>query len=324
MNQNIERIEVFLDESKEPLQVLTNPPFKVQLDTQTISDGPHSLRVVTVFKGGKTEESVLDFEVDNLPSPYVEGLDEGQQVRGVVEFEVLTGDYQAPKSKDGLTVLMAVISSIVVLGLIWAFFAFGPTSKAIVEANAAVAEEGGAVTGDAAHGEKLFADNCASCHGAKAEGGFGPALAGNPLVENAEEFNQITTEGRGNMPPFSNLSAQDLADIRAYLGSLEAPQPKAEEAPAAPVEEAAAATAAAGGAGNDEVKQGESIFSQQCAGCHGANGEGGFGPALAGNPLLDNPNEFNKITHEGRAQMPPFPQISDEELAAVRAYLKTK
>lgn len=312
MNQNIERIEVFLDESKEPLQVLTSPPFKVKLDTQAIPDGPHTLRVVTVFKGGKTEESVIDFEVDNLPSPYVEGLDEGQQVRGVVEFEVLTGDYNAPKSKDRLTTTLAVLSSVVILGLIWAYFAFGPTSKAIVEANAAVAEESSAGAGDAAHGEKLFAEQCASCHGAKAEGGFGPALAGSALLDNPEQFDKITLEGRGNMPPFGNLSAQDLADIRAYLSGLAG----------GGASEAAPAPAAGGSEG--DVATGESIYTQQCAGCHGPNGEGGFGPALAGNPLLDNPNEFNKITHEGRASMPPYPQITDEELAAVRAYLKTK
>ncbi len=314
MNQNIERIEVFLDESKEPLQVLTSPPFKVKLDTQTISDGPHTLRVVTVFKGGKVEESVVDFEVDNLPSPFVEGIDEGQQVRGVVEFEVQTGDYEAPKSKGRLTTTLAVLSSIVVLGLIWAFFALGPISKTIVESNAVVSEEASAGPGDAAHGEKLFAEQCASCHGAKAEGGFGPALAGSALLENAEQFDKITLEGQGSMPPFSNLSAQDLADIRAYLSGLGAAS-GGEEAPAA---------AAAAASGAEDVSLGESVYSQQCAGCHGANGEGGFGPALAGNPLLDNPNEFNKITHEGRAQMPPYPQISDEELAAMRAFLKTK
>ena len=314
MNQNIERIEVFLDESKEPLQVLTSPPFKVKLDTQTISDGPHTLRVVTVFKGGKVEENLVDFEVDNLPSPFVEGIDEGQQVRGVVEFEVLTGDYQAPKSKGRLTVTMAVLSSVILLGLIWAYFAFGPTSKAIVESNAAVSEEASAGPGDAAHGEKLFAEQCASCHGAKAEGGFGPALAGSPLLENPEQFDKITLEGQGSMPPFSNLSAQDLADIRAYLSGLKAGgSSEAEAAPAA-----GAATA------DDEIATGESVYTQQCAGCHGPNGEGGFGPALAGNPLLDNPHEFDKITHEGRASMPPYPQISDEELAAVRAFLKTK
>jgi len=219
MNQNIERIEVFLDESKEPLQVLTSPPFKVKLDTQSISDGPHTLRVVTVFKGGKTEESLIDFEVDNLPSPYVEGLDEGQQVRGEIELEVLTGDYDLPKSKSGFPVVLATIASIVVLGLIWAFFAFGPTSKAIVEANAAVSEESSSgSTGDVAHGEQLYNEkSCGGCHGANAEGGFGPALAGNPILDNPEAFNKITLEGQGAMPPFSDLSEQDLADLRAFL-----------------------------------------------------------------------------------------------------------
>jgi len=314
MNQDIERIEVFLDEAKEPLQVLTNPPFKVKLDTQAISDGPHKLRVVTVFKGGKTEENVVEFEVDNLPSPFIEGIDEGEQVRGIVEFEVLTGDYNAPKSKGRLTAAAALLSSLIILGFIWAFFALGPTSKAIVESNTAVSEEPSADIGNAANGEKLFAEQCASCHGTKAEGGFGPALAGSALLDNPAQFNKITLEGQGNMPPFSNLSAQDLADIRAYLAGLKSGESS----------EAASAAAPTAGEDKSKVAKGESVYTQQCAGCHGPNGEGGFGPALAGSPLLDNPNEFNKITQEGRGQMPPYPQVSDEELEAVRAFLKTK
>ena len=313
MNQNIERIEVFLDESKEPLQVLTNPPFKVKLDTLNIPDGPHTLRVVTVFKGGKMEENVVDFEVDNLPSPFIDGIDDGQQVRGVVEFDVLTGDYEAPKSKGRLTATLAVLSTVVVLGLIWAFFAFSGMSTSIVAANAVQAEESKPAAANADHGKELYAAQCASCHGAKAEGGFGPALAGDPMVGEADDFNKVVVQGRGSMPPFSNLSEQDLADLRAYLSSLGGKS-----------DAGAAAAPAAPAASEADVATGKSVYSQQCAGCHGPNGEGGFGPALAGNPLLDKPEEFNKVTHEGRGSMPPFPQLEDDKLAAVRAFLKTK
>jgi len=313
MNQNIERIEVFLDESKEPLQVLTNPPFKVKLDTQNIPDGPHTLRVVTIFKGGKVEENVVDFEVDNLPSPFIDGIDDGQQVRGLVEFDVLTGDYEAPKSKGGLSITMAVLSTIVVLGLIWAFFAFSGMSTAIVAANAVQPEESKPAAANADHGKELYAAQCAGCHGANGEGGFGPALAGNPLVGEADEFNKLVTQGRGSMPPLSDLSDQDLADLRAYLSSLGGKS-----------DTGAAAAPAASTASQGDVATGESVYGQQCAGCHGANGEGGFGPALAGNELLYRPAEFGKVVHEGRDSMPPFPQLADDKLVAIRAFLKTK
>ncbi len=315
MNQDVERIEVYLDESKEPLQVLTSPPFKVKLDTQQIADGPHTLRVVTLFKGGKVEKNEIEFEVDNLPSPFVDGIDDGQQVRGLAEFEVLPGNYKEPADKGRLTVTLAALSSIVVLGLIWAFFAFSNSSKSIVAANAAGGgEEKAAVSApNVDHGKELYASKCASCHGDKGAGAFGPALAGNPLLDNAEGFDKVTKEGRGSMPPFTDLSEQDLADIRGYLAQLGG---AAKAEPAKP----AAQAAASGG----DAAAGEKIYAAQCAGCHGADGEGGFGPALAGAAIVKDAAKFDEVVKKGRGSMPPYATLSDDDLANLRAFLAAK
>lgn len=322
MNQNIERIEVFLDESKEPLQVLTSPPFKVTLDTRQIPDGPHTLRVVTILKGGQVEEEVIDFEVDNLPSPFIDGLDDGQQVRGAVEFEVVTGDYAAPKAKGGLSIVGAALSAVLVLGLIWFYFAFAPGSKEIVkEVAAAPVEEMGEgaadIAGDAAAGQAVYAAQCAACHGAQAEGGFGPALAGAGIAEDAAQFAKIVREGTtGGMPPFPQLTDKDLADMRAYLlqlggGSATEAAP-AEAAPAAAVVDPAL------------LAEGEQLYQTSCASCHMPDGSGAaIFPALSGNAnLADTALVLDRVLN-GKGAMPAFGgQFDDQQVAAIVTYIR--
>ena len=55
-----------------------------------------------------------------------------------------------------------------------------------------------------------------------------------------------------------------------------------------------------------------------CMNCHGENGEGGFGPDLAGRGL--NFAQFKKAVHEPWGIMPAFPQFTDQELADFTAY----
>ena len=55
-----------------------------------------------------------------------------------------------------------------------------------------------------------------------------------------------------------------------------------------------------------------------CMNCHGENGEGGFGPDLAGRGL--NFAQFKKAVHEPWGIMPAFPQFTDQELADFTVY----
>lgn len=48
-----------------------------------------------------------------------------------------------------------------------------------------VAQHGAVVAGDLANGPKLYAANCASCHGAKGEGSVGPELHGENMRKDA-------------------------------------------------------------------------------------------------------------------------------------------
>ncbi|KGQ23011.1 c-type cytochrome [Thermus filiformis] len=67
---------------------------------------------------------------------------------------------------------------------------------------------------------------------------------------------------------------------------------------------------------------GQGVFLSRCAACHGAEAQGGVGPALKGNPLLKSEEAVREIVLKGRGQMPPVP-LSEEELQALLAYLKT-
>jgi ubiquinol-cytochrome c reductase cytochrome c subunit len=63
------------------------------------------------------------------------------------------------------------------------------------------------------------------------------------------------------------------------------------------------------------------IFAKNCSGCHGASGEGGFGPPLA-------PAGFASLVapmvREGGLQMPAFgKQLSDAQIQAVAEYVAT-
>jgi mono/diheme cytochrome c family protein len=82
---------------------------------------------------------------------------------------------------------------------------------------------------------------------------------------------------------------------------------------------------------------GKTVFQQNCAACHGANGEGqpGYFPPLAANPDLFKDPVFpvlavlhgiaGPITVKGRSynsSMPAFDHLSDAEIAAVVNYVR--
>ena len=87
------------------------------------------------------------------------------------------------------------------------------------------------LTGDAAAGQQIFADNCTGCHGDQGTGGGGaPALS--PARDtlkgsDATTFNQnlvdVITHGRRRMPAWGDagmLTSQQIADVAAYIMSL--------------------------------------------------------------------------------------------------------
>jgi mono/diheme cytochrome c family protein len=69
--------------------------------------------------------------------------------------------------------------------------------------------------------------------------------------------------------------------------------------------------------------EGQPVYERVCRVCHGPDGEGAAGPALV--PLERELEDVLVIVRDGTGQMPPISpeRVSDEEIAAVVAYLKT-
>ncbi len=74
-------------------------------------------------------------------------------------------------------------------------------------------------TGDVQKGKTVYTSmGCSGCHGAEAQGAFGPSLIG----KSPEIIKTVVRSGKGAMPPFAAgvLSDADLANLIAYLTSL--------------------------------------------------------------------------------------------------------
>ncbi len=74
----------------------------------------------------------------------------------------------------------------------------------------------------------------------------------------------------------------------------------------------------------DTAEQGRAIYETQCAMCHQANGSGktpAF-PALAGNANLEDAGFIAAMVRGGGGNMPAFPLLTEEEIAAVATHVR--
>ena len=117
-------------------------------------------------------------------------------------------------------------------------------------------------------GEPLYAQNCAGCHGKDARGAQAPALTRMPLVVSdykGDKMLLILKDGRGGMPPFPQLSKDEVLQISQWL-QLQ-------------IELAAnrgTYGSTYGGLRNQvtgDSKKGEAFFAANCASCHSATGD---------------------------------------------------
>ncbi len=143
------------------------------------------------------------------------------------------------------------------------------------------------LTQAAPDGARLYAQNCAVCHGESGTGGVGVPLALPAFLASVDDAYLRETMLRGRpgrvMPAFTRLSG---AEIDAIIGHLRGWQ-KETEAPRF------STTPVAG-----DAAKGAALFAQKCAACHGEHGQGGHGtgvtfsrprdlPIIA--PALNNP-----------------------------------
>jgi len=93
------------------------------------------------------------------------------------------------------------------------------------------AQQGQTVVGDAARGKPLFADtfNCYACHGFDAQSGERRLVPLNYTQEGFITF--VQSSPLPNMPAFPDASAQQLADIYAYIRTIPADAPAIADLP---------------------------------------------------------------------------------------------
>ena len=187
---------------------------------------------------------------------------------------------------------------------------------AMVSTSTATAQTETASQQTISEGEKLFAANCATCHGLSADGtGTGPSLIG---VGAASVDFQV---GTGRMPMQANgpqaivkpvqFTEEQTAALVAYVASL-APGPALPEAEYLDAEGDAAA--------------GAELFRINCAMCHNVAGAGGaltegkYAPALEG----VSPQHIYEAMVTGPQNMPVFNDmnISPEDKRDIITYLK--
>src|SRR5688572_1294384 len=102
---------------------------------------------------------------------------------------------------------------------------------AAVGAMSLSAQQQPAVVGDAVRGQPLYADtfNCYACHGFDAQSGERRLVPLNYTQEGFITF--VQSSPLPNMPAFPDASAQQLADIYAYIRTIPADAPVLGEVP---------------------------------------------------------------------------------------------
>ena len=71
--------------------------------------------------------------------------------------------------------------------------------------------------GNAVKGAQIFAQKCASCHGAGGKGGTAPKIAGEPILYDTAK---ARIDGGGSGMPAGLVTGQDEADVLAYVAQI--------------------------------------------------------------------------------------------------------
>jgi mono/diheme cytochrome c family protein len=120
----------------------------------------------------------------------------------------------------------------------------------------------------------------------------------------------ITADGAGGMPGFSSqLSSAEIDAVAAYvltLGGGGGPPPPTTTTTLPP---------------GTPQGSGAALYRQNCAGCHGANADGGPGGPLVGTSLSF--AQQVSVTAHGRGTMPGFsPQLTSSEIDSIIRYVQ--
>jgi mono/diheme cytochrome c family protein len=184
-----------------------------------------------------------------------------------------------------------------------------------------------------AEGQALYTENCVTCHG---QAGDGSGLAGAASFadqefmsrEKPEEFFEAITEGVDDsaMPAWGDqFSPDQIWALVNFVWTFAYEYPASELEPAAPTPTPSPTPSpTASLPSTPDPAVGRQLWADKpCKQCHGASGEGGIGPRLAGTGL-----SFDQVLLQVRAGAAPMPafttaEVSDLELQHMLAWLKS-
>ena len=183
--------------------------------------------------------------------------------------------------------------------------------------------------------ETIYSAVCTGCHGVRGQGMRYPGLPPYPSITNRDLLETATDDllfatikqGRPSRPMLpwgerqNGFSDEEIRSLIAYIRML-----------GGGVEALPDDRPARWASGN--AKEGSRLFAANCAGCHGAMGEGGEGPALNNKVLLANATDtfFYETIRRGRrgtvmrAFSEPSPvrkALTDKEIESIVTYLRS-
>ncbi|MBD98988.1 MAG: cytochrome C [Verrucomicrobia bacterium] len=82
MKQDNSKVVLFIDEDVEPIAELSTP-IQFELDTTKLTDGEHTLRIVSKSPHGKEGLRKIKFTVKNGPDITLSGLKDNQVIDGI-------------------------------------------------------------------------------------------------------------------------------------------------------------------------------------------------------------------------------------------------
>lgn len=197
-------------------------------------------------------------------------------------------------------------------------------------ATVALAQEG-----DITRGSQIYDANCAVCHGSEGQGRVGVNLSQDfPAIDPTAFTRAVIEQGVANtrMPAWGQkyggpLDDQAIADVTAFITSLSGGRspmaPTATPLPVTPV------PTVPGSSGNPT--QGRLLFVQNCAMCHGEQGQGVRGSNLNKAFASINPQQFVRATVSqgvSGTAMPAWGQaaggpLTEGEIDDISAYIIT-
>lgn len=209
------KIELFVDRETEPRATI-DPPAPFDLDTTTLADGPHVLRVRAIEDDGTAGVHEIPFTVRNGPGIAVVGLADNEVVQGRVPLLVnayasRAGDAFEPSRAETPAPVPTWTWVLCLLVAAWAmFYAISEyrdyaasLAASAPSATPAASAGGGPEVGTEpewqALGAQLYGNYCSSCHQLSGTGlpGVFPPLKGDPVVvaEDPTEHVRIILNG---------------------------------------------------------------------------------------------------------------------------------